>query len=579
MNRLARPARWVGLLIPLFALALGGVGSARAHAALLQAQPAAGSVLAESPSVVALEFTEALDAGATAVELRDAQGQIVVAGPGEIDPADPRRWRLSLSPLPDGAYSAVWQARSAVDGHITRGTVAFAVGADAQAPSMLPPPGAPEPATARPPATDTLLRWLNYLAAATAVGGLLFGPLVWRPAYRRWPAATPDSDDRATALLRRLAWAGGALWAAATLLLLVAQAAQLQGGSLPARVLAIAAGRGGLLVGARLGLLLLLILFAPRLPLAGRGRRAPWLLLAGVGAAALLTISLQSHSAALSGTQATVATALDWLHLLAMAAWMGGLLPLAVLLWRERAQPGLTAALIPRFSLVALPSVLVLAGTGLVSSLTHVRTLEALTATTHGRALLLKLGLFALLLALGAVNLLWLTPQLRRAEAPAGRRFWRTVRLELLLGLALLLAVGVMTGVAPAFEALQEQQRLGFREAADDEDVRLVLRVAPLHVGDNEFAVDVADERPGAAQVSPQVLLRFQSDDPAMGVFQVEAQPAGGDRYLARGAYLSVAGPWQIEVILRRAGFDDVVHTFDLAVEVIHPAGAGHPGG
>jgi uncharacterized membrane protein len=298
-----------------------------------------------------------------------------------------------------------------------------------------------------------------------------------------------------------------------------------------------------------------------------------------VGAAALFTISLQSHGAALPGTQAVVATVLDWLHLLAMAAWMGGLLPLAFLLWRGRSQPGLTTALIPRFSLVALPSVLVLMGTGLYSSLAHVRTLEALTTTTYGRALLLKLGAFALLMVLGAVNLLLLTPQLRRAEAAARQRFWRTVRLELVLGMALLLAVGVMTGVAPAFEALEEQQRLGFREAANDEDVRLVLRVAPLHVGANEFAVDVSDERPGAAQVAPQVLLRFQSDDEDMGEVQVEAQPAEGGRYLARGTYLSVAGNWRIEVILRRAGYDDVVHTFDLTVALEHPSDSGHEQG
>ena len=72
---------------------------------------------------------------------------------------------------------------------------------------------------------------------------------------------------------------------------------------------------------------------------------------------------------------------------------------------------------------------------------------------------------------------------------------------------------------------------------------------------------------PGAAQVEPEVLLRFHSENQEMGVLQVETESVEGNRYLARGAYLSVAGTWQIEVILRRAGFDDVKETFDLMVE------------
>jgi hypothetical protein len=184
--------------------------------------------------------------------------------------------------------------------------------------------------------------------------------------------------------------------------------------------------------------------------------------------------------------------------------------------------------------------------------------------------LALKVGLFSLLLLLGAVNLLLLTPQLGKAEVVARQRLRHTVRLELLLGMIVLLVVGVMAGVAPAFEALEAQHRLGFRESVKLQDVQMILRIAPLQVGSNEFAVDVHDERPGAAQVEPQLLLRFHSENEEMGVLQVETDSEDGVRYLARGTYLSTAGTWQIEVILRRPGFDDVRHTFDLTVESDH---------
>jgi copper transport protein len=317
----------------------------------------------------------------------------------------------------------------------------------------------------------------------------------------------------------------------------------------------------------RLGLLLLCALIARRLPSAGYGRLRPWLLGAAAGAAALLTISLQSHSAALPGSQALLATALDWLHLLAMAVWLGGLPALVWLLWPGRAQRGLASVLVPRFSIVALPCVAILALTGLYSAWAHVLTIEALTTTTHGRALSLKLGLFAVLLVVGAANLLLISPLLRRDETRAARWLRRTVRLEMVVGAAVLLLVGVMTAVGPAFEALEAQQRLGFRESARMEAVEMVLRVTPLRPGDNEFAVDVSDDRPGAVGVEPLVLLRFSNEDENMGVQQVETQPADAGRFLARGAYLSAVGNWQVEVILRRAGFDDVRHAFDLSVE------------
>jgi copper transport protein len=549
------------------AIAFSRAIPARAHAALAAADPAAGSVLADPPAAVVLDFTEALDVGASSVELHESGAGLVVEGPGIVDPALPARLTLDLPPLPDGTYSAVWRARSAVDGHITDGVVTFSVGADALPPRILPPPGTPEPATAWPAPLDALARWLNFLAAAVAVGSLLFGWLVWRPACRHMQPAAAEDDYAATALLRTLALIGGGVWAAATLLFIAVQGRLLAPDAFLDGALAILSGRTGLLVVARFGLLLALALLVPRLPAAGSGPLRPWLLLSLVGAVALLTISLQSHAAALPDGQAFLGIALDWLHLLAMSAWLGGLLPLALLLRPGVSRPGRPAALIPAFSRVALPAVAVLAITGFFSARLVVRTTEALVATTHGRGLGLKLALFAVLLGLGAVNLFLITPLLRRDEGTAARRLGRTVRTEMAVGVVLLLIVGGMTAVAPAFDALAAQHRLGFEESTRQDDVRMTLRVAPLRIGDNEFAIDVRDDREGASRVTPEVLLRFSSPGEEASLFQVEAPAVGNGRFLARGAYLSAPGDWQIEVILRLSGFDDVRHTFDLLVD------------
>jgi len=94
----------------------------------------------------------------------------------------------------------------------------------------------------------------------------------------------------------------------------------------------------------------------------------------------------------------------------------------------------------------------------------------------------------------------------------------------------------------------------------------MTLRIAPAQIGDNEFAVDVSDRRPGAAAAPTRVLLRFDMQGMEMGKTQTEAAAAGGERYTARGSFTSMGGRWHIEVVLRRAGFDDVRHTFQVDI-------------
>ena len=127
----SRLMRW-GIFSSLILLfVVGQAGLALAHANLIRSEPTAGAVLPQSPARVLLEFSENLDLNTSSVELTDAKSQVVVKGPGQTDPASPRLLTLPLPALPDGVYSAVWQARSAADGHFTKGSVSFSVGVSA----------------------------------------------------------------------------------------------------------------------------------------------------------------------------------------------------------------------------------------------------------------------------------------------------------------------------------------------------------------------------------------------------------------------------------------------------------------
>jgi hypothetical protein len=123
-----------------------------------------------------------------------------------------------------------------------------------------------------------------------------------------------------------------------------------------------------------------------------------------------------------------------------------------------------------------------------------------------------------------------------------------------------------MTSVAPSKTAWEAHERLGLAQAATVGDVDLVLRVAPAVIGDNEFAVDVTDRRPGAQGAPSKVLLRFDMIGMEMGQLQTEAKSTDQQRYTARGSFASMGGRWHVEVVLRRAGFDDVRHTFEMDI-------------
>jgi copper transport protein len=316
----------------------------------------------------------------------------------------------------------------------------------------------------------------------------------------------------------------------------------------------------------RAALALAVILLALRLPSAGQGSAYPWAAALALAGGVALTFALGSHAAAM-GHDVPLAVALDWLHTAAMVAWLGGFAPLLVALRLARA--GVEgapppAALAARFTRMAMASVVVLALTGIYAAVQHVGRPELLAGTTYGRALAAKLALVVVLLALGAANLLLFTPRLRRGRGLGG--LVRSVRAEALLGAALLLLVGALTSVAPARTAWEEQQRLGQVQAARVGEVELVLWVAPAVIGDNEFAVDVTDRRAGATETPAQVLLNFGMAGMEMGELRAETRPAGPERHVARGSYIAMGGRWQLEVLVRRAGFDDVRHTFVLDI-------------
>jgi methionine-rich copper-binding protein CopC len=185
--------RFVPILCGLL-LALLIAHSADAHANLVKSDPPAGALLQAAPKQVVLEFSEELDPSFSRVQLYNSKNQVVNPGPGVIDPATPTVMRLALGDLPKDSYTALWRSRSAADGHITEGSVPFGIGVAATTTSLIPAPGAPDPATEAPPPLDAATPCKDAGAGAGAgVGAGVLGG--WKKALACSNAATSSRES------------------------------------------------------------------------------------------------------------------------------------------------------------------------------------------------------------------------------------------------------------------------------------------------------------------------------------------------------------------------------------------------
>jgi copper resistance protein D len=249
------------------------------------------------------------------------------------------------------------------------------------------------------------------------------------------------------------------------------------------------------------------------------------------------------HAGATPGGAGDFPLAADAVHLLGAGAWLGGLLPLAMLLaaaWRKR--PGwhaVTATAVRRFSLLGVASVGALLASGLVNSWYEVGSLENLVATSYGRLVLVKLGLFAAMVAIAAVNRFYLTPRL--ATAAMVRRLHRNCIAEAALGFAAVVVVGFLGAMAPASHAHHEHPDYGYVPAD----------AAYVHIHSLTGMADVAIS-PGRVGTAHAIIRLWDENFEPLGAQQLTLKmtaPKAGSKPVTSIAAQDQDGNWQIDGI------------------------------
>jgi copper transport protein len=586
-------ARVAAVLAATLAAVLLAPAAALAHATLEATSPARGANVKAEPRAVTFRFNEPVEGNFGAVRVYDTRGRRVddnkVVHPGGRGP------EVSVglkSGLADGTYTATYRVISA-DSHPVSGGVVFSIGKPGNGPAetvsdLL-------SGSSAGPVTEVafgIARGLDYLAIALMLGGLAFLLLSWRPALVAAAGAGggwPEASEAFAARARRMLATAVVLGIVAGVAGIVLQGATAGGTSFwsaldPSVVREVLGTRFGRVWGLRV---LDWVLLGSILAAGAATRTIPVLRPAAVGAAGVAPAPFPSAGVlaaiavpaaflaitpALAGhatTQDPVAALLplDVVHVLAMSAWIGGLVALLFVVpaATRRLEPPersrLLAAVLVRFSPIALGCVVALAVTGALQGLIDMGwSLSALTDTPFGRAVLIKVVLLAALVALGAVNRRRVVPSLRRLAAggeppgAAGRVLRRTLRGEVALVVVVLGVTSALVSYAPPVAAssgpVSKTTTMG--------PIELQATIDPARVGANQLHVYLFDRKTGAAYTNTKE-LRVEAALPKKGIGPLETamHQAGPGHFVGDAVQLIPGGTWVLTVTDRVSDFDE----------------------
>jgi copper transport protein len=552
---------WVLPAVPAFA-----------HAQLLSTEPVGGTA-GDAPRQILLRFSEPVQVSQVGVRVFDADAERVTTETARHPKGKSQEVALPLPDLDNGPYVVTWRVTSA-DSHPVHGAFTFRVG-------PVPAAGGDVQALARQllaaDGGDTAvgaaysgLRFLAYASLVLLVGTLTFLAVIW-------------PVGRSVARARRLLVSAWAVLAVTTALGIPTQALYVNGlgfSELSSVGSHLFDSRFGQVWGVRLLLLGLLgvVLVAFRRWAARHDEAAPppraFLVGGGLTAAGLLlTPALAGHAA--TRDLVPLAVASDLVHLGSVSLWLGGLVCLVACVLPRR-QADELAAVVPRFSRLAAMAVAAIVVTGVFQGWREVGSQDALTTTTYGRLLMVKVILFGLLVGLGAVSRRWVharyrVPALRLSPGPgaaaldrdseAVSRLRRTVGAETVVAVVVLAVTSLLVAAEPARSALSRP----FSTELTTDDLLINVTVDPAKAGPADFHFYTLT--PEGTQVDvAEFTARLRLPEADVGPLPLKTEKMAPGHYAAYGSELPLRGRWELEVVARLTEIDQVRATTTIPV-------------
>jgi copper transport protein len=491
--------------------------------------PAPGATLAQPPADVTITFDERPDPKLSRISVVDSAGAEWDKGDTAPLPNDPDTLRVDLRTLSKGVYTVTWKTVSAIDGHLVTNSYAFGVG-------VAPPASSSQQNSATSPSETpaaVVARALLYLGLIALIGAVSLRLFVIRREARGVMAMVVGG------------WFA-ALTGAVGVTFKEAADASVGWGDL----LSTSIGQVGLqrLIAAAVTASGVIWVWMTR----GRDKAARmpyWIALIG-GLGSLFVDALASHATSQSIVLLNVAA--QWLHVTAVAVWIGGLAALLIAIPTFTPDDRGDAA--RRFMRFATVGIVVVGVTGVYRAVVEVGSWAALTTTSFGVLILIKSALLVLLAFLGGVNHFRNAPRAKLSL----RGLTRFGSMEMVAGVAAVTVASALVNIAPPISTQAvdvASQQLVVSGADLGTTLRVRLAVSPGEAGINVFDAKVTDYDTGKAITdasSVQLTFVFSGAAAIIGQSTLDLKNNGGGDFSGSGANLSLNGPWSVTALVER---------------------------
>lgn len=556
------------------------VGTAAAHGYIVRSIPEDRATLERAPARAQYWFSEALEPTYSALTVRDAEGRTVATGGVSDKDRSLLEARLPSS-LPDGAYIAELRVAFASDGHVVVESRVFFVGKAVEGVAGVAASSAADPLEVVWRAV--VLASLTLLFGVFSLYAVVLVPAWGNPGYRAGllPPRVMRRLNGIVAVALVAALLGNLLaLLQQTMVFFDADAGRVLSQGLWS-VVRIGTNFGDVWNARMVFLALAALLFVGGLYFRERQPetvRAFWIGNVWLSALVLATLSVGSHAAG-SRVLPWIGIGAEWVHALAVGFWAGGLAALVLVLPAALApyagddrRRALIAAL-GRFSRVAVASVAVVVTSGIYLASNWLYTPGDL-GTTYGGALVFKLILVAALLLVGLAHHMALRPErYARWSALWGRvrALVPTLRLEVVLALAVLIAAGLLSATPPPIPAFAANAPPALSASRQVGDLSVSATVSPGGPGVNSYDLVVTQDGKPVDGATVRARLVSPSTDWRGGWH--ETTGSGDGLYVATGDDVSAPGEWWmlVDVGATRFAFDWTINADAAVTQTLPP--------
>jgi copper transport protein len=605
----------IGIAIILVVLFASSLPDSFAHPAYVKSTPQAFQTVASSPPSVNVFFTEP-------IELKYSKISVIGPDGSRVDKDDPHNvdgdtdsLGVSLQPgVPDGTYTVSTRVLSAVDGHTLDNAFTFGVGLGTQINGQ----SAAEQQTQDLFSTPAIAsRYPGTIGLVMIVGAAFATMWLWKP-IARVPWLSDAIAQKKIAIdkaMVKFVIIGVILVLASGVAMILVQANSV-GGSIQD---AIATKFGNVWLSRMLqSTILAAIAFSVYRKVVRKNLslgRSETLAILILGLAVLVTSSLIAHAAA---TSQISAIALDFFHYSAAAIWIGGLIflgfiaaPRILEVADEKVKATAISLLIPRFSVIVVVILGVVAITGPLLLYSIESDLSLTLASLYGKFLIIKLSLAGVMLGMGAYSQFAIQKKavavvnsgggggtsMIQTRMPNLKHFGKLLKIEAAVGIGLLLMVTLMSNSSvPSgqFPAYQSQEQLAAGGGNDggqsnaaaaavssqasplktdfvqtvylEDGGKIRLAISPFDVGQNNFKISFIGTNGLPVSSIESATIKMTQPDKAIGPITIDTNKQS-DGVFASDSSFGVAGRWDVIIEGVNSQGENMITSLDLNVK------------